>query len=181
MPSKLPLNIYLHEPWWTGHPTLFLPHIHAINSEWRWRPCLAIESATKLEFRPLWIIETSRPPFRAFRMKFRWKFKFHGPPSSLLHHWTAFAESDSIVSFAVFKASHDRVIFTARCIASISALLISMKGIGEKINTWNSRCDFARLHLLPHVRSEDSWRHPRSIWLCVMAEDSMTLLWVMGD
>lgn len=75
----------------------------------------------------LWTIEISRFFLWACLMKFNWKFKFQGLPLSLLHHRTAFVESDSRIKLAFFVNSFNREILIGLCIASISALLISNK------------------------------------------------------
>lgn len=75
------------------------------------------------------MISIPRPSFEEFRMKLRIKFKFHGPPLLSLHHFTALAESDSIVNLHCDNLSLPLEIFIARWIARTSALLISMVGI----------------------------------------------------
>lgn len=61
------------------------------------------------------------------------KLRFHGPPSLFLHHLTALAESGSIKSLVKELIRSQLLdILIARCIAKISALLISIGGIGEE-------------------------------------------------
>lgn len=103
-----------------------------MNSERRWSPCLARESATKFALRLLWQISMFRFFILAFLIKFRWKVKFQGPPHSLLHHRTAFVESDSRMNMQFWTLWFDNEILIARWIARTSALLISMNGIGEE-------------------------------------------------
>ena len=91
---------------------------------------MANESATKFALRLLWTIFMLRCFILALRMKFRWKFKFHGPPFSPLHHDTAFDESDSRMNSLCLMALLDSEILIALWIARTSALFISMKGIG---------------------------------------------------
>lgn len=63
-------------------------------------------------------------------MKLMMKFRFQGPSFSLLHHFTAFIESDSTRSRDCRRWSYAMKIFMALWIASISAWLISTNGMG---------------------------------------------------
>lgn len=58
------------------------------------------------------------------------KLRFQGPPWLSLHHFTAFAESDSTISLENEIRSQLLDILIARWIASISALLMSILGMG---------------------------------------------------
>lgn len=65
-------------------------------------------------------------------MKFNMKFKFQGPPSFALHHFTAFAESDSNINVEFLMAGEDIESLMARNIAYTSAELISKGGMGHE-------------------------------------------------
>lgn len=119
-------------------------HNQAKNYVFLTSPCLARESATMLAPLPLWLISRLSHLLRAFRMKFSWKFRFHGPPTSSLHHLTALTESDSMMMECFLMLSLLIEIWIARYMASISAQFISIGGIGLdnmhlKLPRWSRR------------------------------------------
>lgn len=90
---------------------------HAMNSSIRRNPCLTKMSATTFDSLFLWDIVNPGSVFDAFRMKFRMKLRFQGPPLSSRHHCTAFFESDSIKVCDGLRRSHFCEIVIALCIA----------------------------------------------------------------
>lgn len=103
-----------------------------MNSSLLVSPCLAKESATPFVLLPLWIIERESHCFLAFLMKFSMKLRFHGPPWSRLHHWTALRESETIVMVWLLILSELREILVALNIANTYAEFISRSGMGEE-------------------------------------------------
>lgn len=101
-----------------------------MNSSLLLKPCLARESATVFEPLLLCVISTPGSDEAVLRIKLRMNFRFQGPPTSCLHQFTAFFESDSMMMWESLIRAELRDIFKARRMAKTSALFISMKGIG---------------------------------------------------
>lgn len=88
------------------------------------------QATAELDSRVLWMMVM--PVKILVRMKLRMKWIFHGPPDVSLHHFTALAKSGSIIRWRFLMKLQLNEIFIARCIAKISARLISIGGMGEE-------------------------------------------------
>ena len=133
-------------------------------------------------------------------MKLSWKVRFHGPLLSPLHHFTAFTESDSTIIWLLRGLPMDNEIRIALWIASTSAWLISISGIGvekrhKNFPNWSRRtppmADFASFAFRDastfHLREEklggdqalESRWDPRDWWERVWGDQSRHLRFLM--
>lgn len=129
-------------------------YIQATKSQGLWIPCFAKASATKLDSSLSVWWKCSFSFFKALRMKLRANFKFHWPPLSALHHKTALWESDSIITWSCRSDSFSMVMLIALWIALISALLISIWGMGQENEHLNSPKQFLRT---PPTADRERW------------------------